>query len=571
MAAGLFLSQKVTMRKIALFCCAVLCLTRLSATTWYVAPNGKDSNPGTLGLPFQTIPVAIAAAQPGDVIELRNGTYTSSEIRITKSRLTLRSYPGEWAVIAAPLDIEDISSCIWYSEPEVTGGLLERLEIRGGYYYGVSFETNWEWGGPANERRGASNITLRQCKIHDTGRDCIKIKPGCSNIQIIACEIYRSGTGPSNSVANGGPNAEGIDNVNGDGMLVRHCHIHDISTSGVYAKGGAKDCIIESNLVYNTGEAGILLGFYTDAEFFDQDGTNPDFYECQYSLARNNMVYNTGGAGIGFFAARNCSAYHNTVRTASPLFHAPLYLSPGDIWIDDNTTRTPSNFNIQVYNNIFIDQSGNGEEDFTLQIREGALSGVNLIDYNLYQKTGGPARFDDGVSWPGLNFTQWKTKMSMDAHSVETAPLLDSQLHLTAGSPAIDAARSSPATKDYDDQLRNSAPDLGADEFGNGPSLTVPPASGIIGTGAGGGVSATWQASNVPLIHISPNPATDYLQVFIPNVQLLLLELHDSAGRVQARSKDYRLSLPGLPAGNYFLSIYTSEGVTTTPIVLTGN
>jgi hypothetical protein len=39
-------------------------------------------------------------------------------------------------------------------------------------------------------RKGVSNITLRNCKIHDTGRDCIKIKPACNGIQIIACELY---------------------------------------------------------------------------------------------------------------------------------------------------------------------------------------------------------------------------------------------------------------------------------------------------------------------------------------------------------------------------------------------
>ncbi|MBK6949980.1 MAG: hypothetical protein IPH16_19610 [Haliscomenobacter sp.] len=42
-------------------------------------------------------------------------------------------------------NVEDISSCIWYNEPETVGGTLERLEIIGGYYYGLKFETNWDW------------------------------------------------------------------------------------------------------------------------------------------------------------------------------------------------------------------------------------------------------------------------------------------------------------------------------------------------------------------------------------------------------------------------------------------
>ena len=38
--------------------------------------TGNDSNPGTLALPFKTIQAAIAAASPGDAIEVASGTYT---------------------------------------------------------------------------------------------------------------------------------------------------------------------------------------------------------------------------------------------------------------------------------------------------------------------------------------------------------------------------------------------------------------------------------------------------------------------------------------------------------------
>jgi len=486
-------------------------INTLSAANWYVAPNGNNNNPGTLSQPFKTIPKAIEVAVPGDIIELRNGNYPSNEIRISKSNLTIRSYIGEWAIITATTKVEDISSCIWYDEPNVKGGTLERLEIVGGYYYGVSFETNWDWGLPT--QNGASNITIRNCKIHDTGRDCIKIKPACNNIQILSSEIYNSGVGISNSTANGGPNAEGIDNVNGDGMVIRNCYIHDISTSGVYVKGGAKNCIIEENLIYRVQEGGILLGFYTDSDFFDQDGTNPDYYECQYSQARNNIVYNTGGAGIGFFAARNCSAYNNTVVTASPNFHAPLYFSSGEIWISNNLTLKPPNFNIEVYNNIFVDQGGNGDEDYTVQIREGALSGTNFINYNIYQKINQNAKFDDGISWPALTFSKWKSQLGFDANSKDVSPMLDNNWHLTAGSPAIDAGYKSPANKDYDAQPRSGNTDIGADEYGNGMVLQVPPPANFIGTGANTTLSKVQELFTTVSVDVYPNPVSEYIYV----------------------------------------------------------
>lgn len=544
----------------------MIVLLPATAATIYVSPSGNDNNAGTLAQPLKTIPEAIDRANPGDIIELRNGTYPSNEIRIPKSNLTLRSYPGEWAIITAPLNIEDVASCIWYNEPDVTGGVLENLEIKGGYYYGVSFETNWEWGLPANERRGASNIILRNCKIHDTGRDCIKIKPGCDNIQILHCELYNSGIGPSNSEANGGPNAEGIDNVNGDGMVVRNCYIHHTSTSAVYAKGGAANCLIEGNLIMNAGEAGILLGFYTDADFFDTNA-NPAYYECLNSTAFNNLVVTTGGAGIGFFAAKNCIAYNNTVVTASPLFHAPLMIARGEIYVSETTTLTPANFNIQVFNNLFVDQSGTGDEDYTVQVREGALTGTNLINRNIYHKTTGVASFDDGVNWPARTFAQWKSQLGFDAQSLETNPQLNANFHLTNGSAAIDAGQAAPAlTNDYDGQTRSGAVDLGADEFGNGVALQVPPPAGTIGTGAEGSATAVWSPSlQQPEWTIFPNPASEWVRIYnLPDgAQWVLWHAHGLC--LKSGSSD-QLYVGDLPAGVYFFGL---EGFVHTPIIIT--
>ncbi len=544
----------------------MIVLLPATAATIYVSPSGNDNNAGTLAQPLKTIPEAIDRANPGDIIELRNGTYPSNEIRIPKSNLTLRSYPGEWAIITAPLNIEDVASCIWYNEPDVTGGVLENLEIKGGYYYGVSFETNWEWGLPANERRGASNIILRNCKIHDTGRDCIKIKPGCDNIQILHCELYNSGIGPSNSEANGGPNAEGIDNVNGDGMVVRNCYIHHTSTSAVYAKGGAANCLIEGNLIMHAGEAGILLGFYTDADFFDTNA-NPSYYECLNSSAFNNMVVTTGGAGIGFFAAKNCAAYNNTVVTASPLYHAPLMIARGEIYLSETTTLTPANFNIQVFNNLFVDQSGTGDEDYTVQLREGALTGNNLINRNIYHKTTGVASFDDGVNWPARTFAQWKSQLGFDAQSMETNPQLNANFHLTNGSAAIDAGQAAPVlTNDYDGQTRSGAVDLGADEFGNGIALQVPPPAGTIGTGAEGSATAVWSPSlQQPEWTIFPNPASEWVRIHnLPDgAQWVLWHAHGLC--LKSGSSD-QLYVGDLPAGVYFFGL---EGFVHTPIIIT--
>src|SRR4029077_3846470 len=78
------------------------------ATTWYVATNGVDANPGTSNAPFATIMRAQTAASFGDTVYLRGGTYylNSSHLTatnspwgvvnyITKNGVSYLGYPGE--------------------------------------------------------------------------------------------------------------------------------------------------------------------------------------------------------------------------------------------------------------------------------------------------------------------------------------------------------------------------------------------------------------------------------------------------------------------------------------------
>lgn len=78
------------------------------AATWYVAPvtlGGNDANPGTLAQPFYTFWPATSAAQPGDTIYVRGGTYAYSTGQwiacsgTASAWITLSAYPGETPVI----------------------------------------------------------------------------------------------------------------------------------------------------------------------------------------------------------------------------------------------------------------------------------------------------------------------------------------------------------------------------------------------------------------------------------------------------------------------------------------
>jgi len=69
-------------------------------------------------------------------------------------------------------------------------------------------ETEWY----DNTGIAASNIIIEDCIIHDSKRDCIKLKPECDDVTIRYNEIYNSGRVDPLTL-DGTVNAEGIDKV----------------------------------------------------------------------------------------------------------------------------------------------------------------------------------------------------------------------------------------------------------------------------------------------------------------------------------------------------------------------
>ncbi len=75
------------------------------ARTCFVSPSGNDANPGTFPLPYATLGKACGAANPGDLIYLRGGTYNCTAVVYIKRSGTadhpirIFGYPGEQPVL----------------------------------------------------------------------------------------------------------------------------------------------------------------------------------------------------------------------------------------------------------------------------------------------------------------------------------------------------------------------------------------------------------------------------------------------------------------------------------------
>jgi len=431
----------------------------------FVSPSGNDdSGDGTLEAPYRTIQhVLDNVATPGDTLILRGGIYNEA-VRIRHPRITIRSKHDEWARIICPVDDEDNYGVVVEFDVDSSGGRLQRVAVAGGYYYGISFETRWDWG--EADRGGASDILVENCIIHHTGRDCVKIKPGCDDITIRKCEIYHSGFRDNG-------NAEGIDNVNGDRTQISDCRIHDTATNGIYLKGGATACVVNRCLVENCGEGGILLGFDTSPEYFDT-AVNPRYYENINGTVKNCVVRNTTLSGIGLFAARNARVLNNTIiDTATSGQHSPIYFGITLQDWDTTINGRPASINPVIKNNIVVQSPGLAAALVEIRTffhdslgRVNGLEGPADMNANCYW--GGSARFEDnrpGMEFSG-NLAGWRNHMAAEALSFMADPGFSSGFELSHTSPCIDAGLPLNAViADYFRNLRTPPHDIGAVEY----------------------------------------------------------------------------------------------------------
>lgn len=114
-------------------------ITNRAGYVAYVSPQGNDSNPGTISLPWRTISKAIKTAEPGATIYIRGGTY-HEKVSIYQSGLQdmpirLIAFPGENPIVDGENHLPDPGGAllnIFGDWVEITG-----LEVQNSSYYGV--------------------------------------------------------------------------------------------------------------------------------------------------------------------------------------------------------------------------------------------------------------------------------------------------------------------------------------------------------------------------------------------------------------------------------------------------
>jgi hypothetical protein len=169
----------------------------------YVAPNGLDTNPGTITQPFKTLNKAIAQTTPGQTIFLRGGVYSHTDtITLSQSANNVNMYKI-WAYAAEKPALDFAGAPFGARGFNITGNFwhLKGLEIRYAPDNAIKIE-------------GSYNI-VENCVLHhnqDTGLQIglatESVNPGgtlAAYNQVINCDSYRNYDAATN-----GSNADGF-------------------------------------------------------------------------------------------------------------------------------------------------------------------------------------------------------------------------------------------------------------------------------------------------------------------------------------------------------------------------
>lgn len=347
-----------------------------AATTWYVAPGGRDWQAGTSpDTAFATLQRGANAAQAGDTILVADGTYATPCAGCNVVQFTTDGAPGApITMIAAPGAHPIIDSSNAWNGIRVSASwiVLDGFEIRGGralvdLAYAKANAKNL--GNYRTSGNGVSigcdpgtnptrhHVTVRNMNVHD--------EPGGG---ISACySDYITFTG-NVSMRNAFWSPYG-----NSGFSIYDSRDIDTNT-------GVKN-IIDGNVAAFNREyiPFYLVGKITDGNgIIVDDNRNTQSTHVEYggrTLVRNNVAYANGGSGIHAYASQHVAILYNTAFANN---RAPT---------DGGQIFANASADVLIRDNILVAQPGG-------VLSSDVMNASSVVrDGNLYFSPTGPGRF----------------------------------------------------------------------------------------------------------------------------------------------------------------------------------
>lgn len=308
---------------------------------WYATPTPtglvRVIAVPTAGTP--TFADALAAAQPGDIIELASGTHVNPGGNLV---LASSGTSSHWIAIRGAAGGRPVLDLDGGGELRISASnvVLENLEIVDGSGNNLHI---------APEDETIANIVVRDVMIHDL-RDgpgaAIKINRNNERAAGVS-HVYVEESDLSEARANAV-----VDGVGVSYAVLRDSWVHDNEpgSHGVFYKGGSENVLIERNLISGiTQNAALQLGGNTGFGFFNPSW--PD-WEGVNQVARNNLIADFTDSAVEIRGVYGGQVYHNTIVTQTGF--AIFRLSCGNT----DSAGLSDNMDIDITNNLVIGTGG---------------------------------------------------------------------------------------------------------------------------------------------------------------------------------------------------------------------
>lgn len=349
-----------------------LTLRLMSATDRFVATNGSNANPGTIGSPWLTFRFGVLNMNSGDTLNLREGTYPDDgfeldEFKSGTSSATptiIRGYQSEHAIykpLNAPAHGMDLigKSNIWFINIDLDGTTCTSDAFKlttGTYYITVTncvirdcFQGHGILLTPLSDSTEATGHLITHCSVMRNGRD----KPSGSQPH----QIY----------------------VQTSSNVIENCYLEGITngvggTYGIHSfASGLHDSIYRNNFVTNCNQGIGLVGSSTSNMY-----------------VFNNVIVGCPGFGVDVLNGTNVWVLNNTCYTNAGGIHCQNltngfvennvcvggYAAGSSGGIDINTCTTVSVKNNLSYGSYF---GGNRTGDYRVLSSIGVTESSNLF------------------------------------------------------------------------------------------------------------------------------------------------------------------------------------------------
>lgn len=402
-----------------------------TATRW-VSPNGSDSNPGTQALPWRQIAWAAEHVQPGDVVEILDGTYASPiEITIggTASQPIVFRASGSGAIVSGAGTNATDRDAIFVTFADHV--LVHGLRIQNAYRSGIRVDQS-------------DHVTIQGCVCSNNGRWGI-FTDFSDDLALLGNECH------------GSQLEHGIYHSNsGDRALIRGNYCHDNFSSGIQINadpsqgddGISSECVVERNFLLRNG-----LGTGSGG-----GGAAINLASVRNSVIRNNVLIANRATGIALWddgqgvqwGSRGNVIVHNTVRHDAGQGRFALLLWNGSV-------------NNVVKDNLLVG-GARGAISFTADSTSGLVS-----DWNVLFSQGGWPIVQNDVTGQSYTLAQWQAT-GRDAHSFAQNPAFANAAggdwSLAVGSVGRDTGTNAGVERDYQGGLRprGAGFDMGAYE-----------------------------------------------------------------------------------------------------------